>query len=339
MTTHFLAEFSLSAVQDITKKYLDPEPYQAQPSDRPQGTLWQNLAQGSTARSGLAYTTSTRSPSPQSTAASAWRGQDSSPTARVDVAAGRDTGPTNANGWTLPRYPTQDNYGQARNNMIYNPPNYANMASERSPLVVSQPPTLSGGGGLYETGYNMRPLSGGFNTENPASSFNRLEPVFDNSLQNLQNAFPSSERTDKLETRMSASSDSLMSPYMEAPPPPSPAAGQDNSAFAEDNTIANDLERLFNQRKMDIFNSDSFRPLSSASDSPPLRPQTFGNVPNVRRNDNSLAVNSAGSVGGFWNRMPQQTTSTEADLLRQEIDRIIAIESSKNNFKVYSKMK
>ena len=41
-------EFSLSTVQDITKKYLDPEPFQSEKPDTPvSGSLWQNLAQSS----------------------------------------------------------------------------------------------------------------------------------------------------------------------------------------------------------------------------------------------------------------------------------------------------
>ena len=306
-------------MQDITKKYLDPEPYQAEPSGRPLGSLWQNLAQGSTARSAVAYTTERVQPS---TAAS-WHGKDNSATARQEVPVQQEKGPTNANGWTLPRYPTQENYGQARNNLIYNPPAFANMASERSPLVISQSPGLNAASGMYDTGFNQaKPVTSDMN---PALSYNRLDPIFDNVDQQ---SFPSSNQANQFETRMSGSDD-LMSPYMEAPPPP---AAQDN-VFSEENTIATDLQRLFNQRKMDIFSSDSFRPLP-ASDSPPSRPQTFGNGPTNRRNDNTLGVKQA---AGFWNSIPQrtQTTSTEAGLanLQNEIDRLMAIESQ-NNIKV-----
>ena len=319
-------EFSLSAVQDITKQYLDPEPYSAAAADNPApGSLWQSLAR-STARPAVtteqqlqevraaSVTSASSEPFPSN-----WRGQDrtqDSATARVDLPE-----PQSSNGWTLPKYPSLQNYGQPRNNLVYNQNIYANVPTprpalsqaNRGPSIYTQDNTKSAA--AYDTGFiNTNPSPPNY----PPTSNQYIPPPSNPN-------FPVNNRID--------ADSNLMSPYLEVPPPPpsqQKEAAQD-LFFSDDNSVASDLQRLFAQRK-----EDSFSPFRRTSTEPavPTSPSPYRNN---ARNDDSRAESSDGFWNVMQNRLKQPDRTTEGIKqpahidLDAELERLLKLERQATN--------
>jgi hypothetical protein len=152
--------FSLSAVQDIAKKYLEPEPF-LQPNKETSpltggGSLWQNLAQSVVAAAPVSSTVSLLSEGDATglgdTYPSDWRGQDDDKggssarpsiydqqqqQARWQLTESQLQPEGNSNGWSLPRYPTQQTGYEIKSNLVRSPA-YSNVVTPQSPLIISQ---------------------------------------------------------------------------------------------------------------------------------------------------------------------------------------------------------
>ena len=116
-------EFSLSKVQDVSKKYLDPEPYQGEEELSSAGSIWQNLA-ASTASSVQGKQDAIQEPS--ESISSTWQGNergemfDQYANDKFDRAVPGSEPldiPQNTNGWSLPKYPTNLMYDNGQQNL------------------------------------------------------------------------------------------------------------------------------------------------------------------------------------------------------------------------------
>ena len=276
-------EFSLSAVQDITKKYLDPEPLQGDETSSPlSGSLWQNLAQSSR------VTTEKPVSSSSERISLSWQGQDrveSAPpeTVKQEVVSN--------NGWTLPKYPSPQTYGQSRSNLIYNP-TFTNFASANTPVLLKP---NDGRSIIFES------------DTNPSSRYDSgFKSSLYSSTPSARPVYPSPNPSYKMNRRIDSGfeTDKLMSEYLEAPPPPTEYTP--DIILAEEEPIS-DLQQLFRQRSRDSMSSlrSSERPEPA-----PIPSQDLGGGGFLNRRIDT-APSSVDVKDSFWNVMEKRIKDTE----------------------------
>jgi len=351
-------EFSLSKVQDVSKKYLDPEPYQGEEELSSAGSIWQNLA-ASTASSVQGKPDAIQEPS--ESISSTWKGQDrenmfDSYENKFDRAVpGSDPidVPKNTNGWSLPKYPTNLMYDQGQqNNLLLN--QYANVVTPQTPLIISQ---QNGRSPQY---YSPQPRipSLNFNQNFPsvksatASSYTPKSPTYP--PVNLANYSPTSFQ-NQINKRKDSNfaSDNLMTDRMKPPPPP--PSNNLESLFDKENpflTNKNNLERLFmtdNKLNPDIAGWQNKRntpppPIQSMSSTQLNYRMTSTPQPQIqnRRLDQNINANR---YNGFWNMMHKndgkQPTNGESNSrimnrndpvlsLQDELEQLLLLESQQN---------
>ena len=321
-------EFSLSAVQDIAKKYLEPEPFQGDKDAAASsgGSLWQNLAQSVVAATPSASTMATRMEAADAAGAADtfptdWRGQPLPGETEEEGDGGlynqlpwqQPNGQfiqeiNNNNGWSLPRYPTQQTGYEIKNNLVRSPA-YSNVVTPQSPLIISQQQQLAARGGVVDPNFPVitaPPSPGGY--------LGSLLPDY-------------SVGTSRVDSQDSGAGN-LMSPYLAAPPPPppsSPALGAPGRPldldlkFSEDNSVAAGLENLFNDRKKDPQQPEQFIPLEKSDNRRSgLRQAANRRMEVVTFNP---PTSTPGPTNSFWNVMQQrikdkQEKSTEASFKR-----------------------
>ena len=302
-------EFSLSKVQDVSKKYLDPEPYQGEEELSSAGSIWQNLA-ASTASSVQGKQDAIQEPS--ESISSTWQGNDQYANDKFDRAVpGSDPIdiPQNTNGWSLPKYPTNLMYDNGQqNNLLLN--QYSNVVTPQTPLIISQ------GNGRSPQYYSPQPRmpSLNFNPNFPSvkpptgSTYTPKAPTYP--PVNLANNFPPSFQ-NQIQKRKDTNSASgkLMSEYLKPPPPPSSKSLE--SLFEKENpfiTNKNNLERLFmtdNKLNPDIagWQLKPNTPPPVQSMSPTQLNYRMSSTPQPQIQNRRLDQADSDRYNGFWNMM------------------------------------
>eukprot|EP00090_Calanus_glacialis_P004778 TRINITY_DN13582_c0_g1_i1.p1 TRINITY_DN13582_c0_g1~~TRINITY_DN13582_c0_g1_i1.p1 ORF type:complete len:1386 (+),score=289.54 TRINITY_DN13582_c0_g1_i1:332-4489(+) len=364
-------EFSLSKVQDVSKKYLDPEPYQGEEELSSAGSIWQNLA-ASTASSVQGKLDAIQEPS--ESISSTWQGQDrdnmfdSYANDKFDRAVpGSDPidVPKNTNGWSLPKYPTNLMYDQGQqNNLLLN--QYANVVTPQTPLIISQ---QNGRSPQYYSPQPRMP-SLNFNQNFPSvkpsptvSTYAPKSPTYP--PVNLANYPPSLQNQINKRKDSNSFSGNLMSDSMKPPPPP--ASNNLESLFERENpflTNKNNLERLFmtdNKQKPNIAGWQNKRntppPMQTVSPTQLNYRMSSTPQPQIQNRRLDQTGNENGRYNGFWNMMhkndgqgnKQQTNgkSISRNLnrndpvlsLQDELEQLLLLESQQNqqNSNIYNR--
>jgi len=357
-------EFSLSKVQDVSKKYLDPEPYQGEEELTSAGSIWQNLA-ASTASSVQGKPDAIQEPS--ESVSSTWQGQDRDNLYETYTNDKFDRAvpgshpidvPKNTNGWSLPKYPTNQmyDYGQ-HNNLLLN--QFTNVVTPQTPLIISQ---QNGRSPQYYTPQPRIP-SLNYNQNFPsvkpptfpptASTYTPKSPTYP--PVNLANYPPPLQNKITKRKDSNSPSDSLMSEYLKPPPPP--VSNKLETLFERENpffTNKNNLERLFmndNKQNPEIAGWKNKRntppPRQSVSPTQLNYRMTSTPQPQIqnRRLDQSLNTND--KFNGFWNMMhkndgqaiQRQSNSGNPRImnkndpvlsLQDELEQLLLLESQQN---------
>jgi hypothetical protein len=308
-------EFSLSKVQNVSKKYLDPEPYQGEEELSSAGSIWQNLA-ASTASSVQGRPDAIQEPS--ESISSTWKGQDnedmfdSFANDKFDRAVPGSNPieiPQNTNGWSLPKYPTNLMYDNGQqNNLLLN--QFSNVVTPQTPLIISQ---QNGRSPQY---YSPQPRlpSLNFNQNFPSvkpptgSTYTPKAPTYP--PVNLGHYPPTLRNQMKRRKDSNSASGTLMSDYMKPPPPPS---NNLESLFKKENpflTNKNNLERLFmtdNKQNPNIagwqVKPNTPPPVQSMSPTQLNYRMSSTPQPQIQNRRLDQAVGDSDRYNGFWNMM------------------------------------
>ena len=312
--------FSLSEVQDVAKKYLEPEPYQGHEDTSQSASLWQNL--GSLIIRNVSTFTllcisaqSTARPAPAlatSESATAYNQNIE----RVDDTAGAGVAfnsydgatPLNANGWTLPRYPTNTRFDQGHQNNLLSSRKFANVVTPQTPVIISQ--------------NNNRNFA-------PANSFAQN---FASRLSPKSPSYPP-VHVPSSKSDVGASGKSLMSEYLKPPPPPRKSAPPLN------------LEKLFmkQQSPPTMLESPSMNNARLLTSTP---------LPQIQNRKMEVNTEYTDKYNGFWNMLHkpdkgrlepikaknlnsyQPRVSSKADRIlsmQGELEHLLKLESEQNS--------
>ena len=276
--------FSLSDVQDVAKKYLEPEPYQGHEDTSQSASLWQNLGrfidrEKSDSNLLCISAQSTSRPSPAlATSESVAYNQNIE---RID---GLDTGaagagfnsydgavPLNANGWTLPRYPTNSRFDQGQQNNLLSSRKFTNVVTPQTPVIISQ-----------NNNRNFAPPT------NFGQSFtSRLSPK---SPSYPPVHLPGSVKSDGSNTAKGG----LMSQYLKPPPPPPPSRKSPPPL---------NLEKLFMKQKPPVPTMLESPSMNSA------RLLTSTAQPQIQNRKMEVKTDQADKYNGFWNMLHKPDTA------------------------------
>ena len=330
-------DFSLSKVQELDVKYLEPEPFQGTKQEtttqsaRPPvvnlggggGSLWQNLGISKKIsifkkyRSQLPAQSTARPPLRTTEQDQGWPPASASDRVDTEDSYSSFNGevPLNANGWSLPRYPTNTMYDYGRPNNLL-PNQFPNIVTPETPVIISP---NNGRQKLSSFGQGLPP---------------RLPPVLPSFPPRRQNSMLPLSVDNEVSSRPD-SSRGLMSEYMEPPPPPPPPSSSREESI-------NSLESLFG-------GTSNPSPVQSMSPSetyfkmtPKPQPQTQN-----RRID---ITDDSDKYNGFWKMlhkperkqnspMPSkqfhQRKSSAKDesitSMQQELEHLLMLESQHNN--------